>query len=130
MEYPHTGVNLRFNRGTQTETGMHTRDTENGMVIGAQDELDTRAANADREAKAFEMFVREFLAAIREGADEPVSWYEQRASIRFVIAELFEDREQVVAFIDALRLDQDIGHHLAATYADQQVGYYQRNGGL
>ena len=109
---------------------MHSQGTENGMVIGAQDELDDRRAHADREARAFEMFCREFLDAVREGPDEPVSWYEQRVPLSYALGELFEDVEHVAELVSVLKHDGDVGLHLASTYAGEQVAYYTRNGGL
>jgi len=109
---------------------MHSQGIENGMVIGAQDEVDDKGAHADREAKAFEMFCREFLDAVREGPDEPVSWYEQRVPLGYVLGELFEDAEQIAELVTVMKHDGDVSLHLASAYADQQVSFYSHLGGL
>lgn len=76
------------------------------------------------------MFCREFLDAIREGADEPVSWYEQRVPVGYALGELFAEPKRIAEFIAVLQHDGDTGLHLASVYASEQVAYYVNNGGL
>jgi hypothetical protein len=109
---------------------MHTPSVQNGMVIGAQAQLDERAANAQREAKAFRMFLGEFLDAMRAGPAEPLSWRHTAYPFAQVLAELLEDSRALDGLCTALRTSDDIALYLANAYATAELNRYRDEGGL
>lgn len=109
---------------------MHYRSVENGMVIGAQDVLDDRAAHADREAKAFEMLLLEFLDALRDGPHARVSWYATQLPLGDVVGELLSDEVSIAELVAELMTSNDVRLHLANRYAGLQVAHYAETGSL
>jgi hypothetical protein len=69
---------------------MCQREADNSMVAGAQDFLDHQAANANRAARAYRMFVDEFHDALVTGMQTQLSSGNTTAALVDVVLGLLE----------------------------------------
>jgi hypothetical protein len=93
---------------------MYPDTPDNPMVRGAQDELERRHANAEREGHAYTLFVDEFLDACINGLCARLSYGDGEAPLSTILRDL---------------LDDDVtARYLAARYAERQLAEYIEQG--
>jgi hypothetical protein len=95
---------------------MHSDNIENMMLRGAQDELERRHANAEREGVAHALLVDEFEAACVDGMNTKISYGYGESPLVTVLRDLLDDPEIV--------------RYLANKYAAFEVQRYVEQGGL
>lgn len=95
---------------------MHHDNPDNLMIRGAQDELERRHANAQREGVAFSLLVDEFLDACIGGLCTRLSYGDGEAPLSTVLRDLLDD--------------ETTAQYLAHRYAERQLVDYVERGGF
>lgn len=95
---------------------MFHDNPENPMIRGAQDAIERRFANAERQGKAHAALAEHFGTSAEDGLDAPVEWYGQTLTLGHVLSELLDI--------------PSIAFYLSHRYAQLQTQYLVDQGAL